>query len=136
MCGFIQRVTDMPLIAGLLSGIGLEDLIPNFENETEATNFYPAFGQNTKRTIRNLILSNSDAMPTTVDATWWFDCTVHDNKLNTGKRTTFNARNLESPFWKGAFRHNRAIVVATAIGESTLRGKTKHKYYMSSKKPF
>jgi putative SOS response-associated peptidase YedK len=67
-----------------------------------------------------------------VSATWWFDCSDSNLALNVGTRTTYNARNLESPFWKGALKNNRAIVLATGLGESKVIGKTKHQYYMQS----
>jgi putative SOS response-associated peptidase YedK len=49
-----------------------------------------------------------------------------------GNRTTFNARNLDSPFWQHSLKNQRALVLATGIGESKLVGKTKHQYYMQS----
>ena len=129
MCGFIQRVTDSPAVIALIEQIGLKGLTGTFEKEGQGElNFYPAFGKNPKRTIDNLII----APDKTVDATWWFDCKADGSSLSVGDRTTFNARNLDSPFWKGAIRHHRALVVATAVGESNkVDGQNAH-YLMES----
>ena len=56
-----------------------------------------------------------------------------ERSLRVGDRTTFNARNLDSPFWKGAVRHHRAIVVGTALGESNKVGSTNEHYLMNAK---
>lgn len=74
--------------------------------------------------------------PTTVDATWWFDAEPDGDTLRLGKRTTFNARNLESPYWKGALRHHRALVVATGLGESKWVDGKKTQYLMEGEEPF
>lgn len=129
MCGFIQRVTDSPAVIALLEQVGLGVLTETFQNEDQGVlNFYPAFGKNPNRTINNLIISPEK----TVDATWWFDCEADGDSLAVGERTTFNARNLESPFWKGASRHHLALVVATAVGESNKEGSTNAHYLMES----
>jgi putative SOS response-associated peptidase YedK len=67
-----------------------------------------------------------------VQATWWFDCFDTSEGLMVGNRTTFNARNLASPYWKNALQNHRGVVFASGIGESKLVGKTKHQYYMHS----
>ncbi len=131
MCGFVQRVTDSPAVMDLLEQVGLGDLAPTFRNEVGGKlNFYPAFGKNPNRKISNIIINPSD----TVDATWWFDCKPDGETLAVGDRTTFNARNLDSPFWKRAIRHNRGIVIATAVGESNKVGKMSERYLMESDK--
>jgi len=70
-----------------------------------------------------------------VDATWWFDCEEAGDTLQVGKRTTFNARNLESPYWKGALRLHRALVVATGLGESKVIDGKKRQFLMESDRP-
>jgi len=130
MCGFIQRDACSPGVFNILRKVGLDNLIPAFEKEDAGKlNFYPAFGKNPNRQIENLIVSPNK----TVDATWWFDCKPDGDTLEVGDRTTFNARNLDSPFWKGAVRHNRAIVVGTALGESNKVGSTNEHYLMNAK---
>ncbi|GFD92010.1 hypothetical protein KUL156_53010 [Alteromonas sp. KUL156] len=129
MCGFIQRITDSPHVIALLEEVGLTQTIPLFVNEfstTKIINFYPAFGKSPERQITNLIVSGDR----TVDATWWFDAKPDGETLQVGDRTTFNARNLDSPYWGKFIRERRAVVVATAVGESNPRGKGKAHYLM------
>jgi len=105
---------------------------------TSFKRYYPAFGQDPNKTI-DIVIEESGELKQ-VSATWWFDCadtnSTNTNTLSVGPRTTFNARNLESPYWKGALKNNRAIVLATGIGESKVVGKTKHQYYMQSDEVF
>lgn len=96
--------------------------------------YYPAFGQDPSKTIDIVIEENGQLKQ--VSATWWFDCQDANFSLNVGSRTTFNARNLASPYWSGALKNNRAIVLATGLGESKVIGKTKHQYYMKSNDVF
>jgi putative SOS response-associated peptidase YedK len=96
--------------------------------------YYPAFGQDPDKTID--IVIEEEGKLKQVAATWWFDCSDSFEGLRVGNRTTYNARNLESPYWRGALLHNRAIVLATGIGESKIVGKTKHQYYMQSEDVF
>ena len=129
MCGFIQRITDSPDVIALLEEVGLTQTIPLFANETSTSNvinFYPAFGKAAERQITNIIVSSDS----TIDATWWFDAKPVGNTLEVGNRTTFNARNLDSPYWGKFIRERRAIVVATAVGESNPVGKGKSHYLM------
>ncbi|NDV92079.1 DUF159 family protein [Alteromonas sp. 345S023] len=131
MCGFIQRVTDSPAVIDLIEQIGLGHLTGTFKSEAQGVlNFYPAFGKNPSRMISNLIVSSD----TVVDATWWFDCKANGDALVVGDRTTFNARNLDSPFWKGAIRYHRALVIATAVGESNKEGASNAHYLMEGEK--
>lgn len=137
MCGYIRRVTDSPEVKELLEEIGLGDLFKPLVNQGPAgmEQFYPAFGGNPARQIRGLIIQE-EGKPRLVDATWWFDCTATSEGLEVGKRTTFNARNLDSPYWKGALRHRRGIVLATGIGESKKIDGKKHQYLMEGTQPF
>jgi putative SOS response-associated peptidase YedK len=96
--------------------------------------YYPAFGQDPNKTIDIVIEENGELKQ--VAATWWFDCSDSFEGLHVGTRTTFNARNLESLYWQDALHYNRAIVLATGIGESKVVGKTKHQYYMQSDEVF
>jgi putative SOS response-associated peptidase YedK len=92
--------------------------------------FYPAFGQEPNKTV-DIIIEEEGTLKQ-VSATWWFDCSVKDDFLIVGPRTTFNARNLLSPYWSHSLRCKRAILLTTGLGESKKVGKTKHQYYMSS----
>ena len=137
MCGYIRRVSDSPALIDLLNEIGLGHLAVDFAGEggADIEHFYPAFGGEPRRQIHKLIIAG-DSGPKTVDATWWFDCQPAGDTLQVGKRTTFNARNLESPYWKGALRHHRALVVATGLGESKIIDGKKRQYLMEGDTPF
>lgn len=135
MCGYIRRLTGNPAVTDMLNQIGLGYLEGSFTGDGDIEHYYPAFGGNPERKIRQLIVPGEDG-PNTVDATWWFDCAPEDSTLAVGSRTTFNARNLESPFWKGALRHHRALVVATGLGESKWRDGRKTQYLMEGERPF
>ncbi|MCW8093157.1 SOS response-associated peptidase family protein [Alteromonas sp. ASW11-130] len=133
MCGFIQRVTDNPTIIDLLEDVGLGDLVPHFSQQPPKTlNFYPAFGGNAARQLTSIIAGPNNV----IDATWWFDCQPDGDTLALGKRTTFNARNLDSGFWRYALNHHRGIVIATALGESNPVGKSKQHYFMQGQRAF
>lgn len=129
MCGFIQRVTDSPHVIALLEEVGLGQTLPLFKEEamlSNVVNFYPAFGRVPEKQISNLIVGSS----TTINATWWFDAKPMGDTLEVGERTTFNARNLDSPYWQKAITKRRGVVAATAIGESNPEGKGKAHYLM------
>ncbi|WP_242674373.1 SOS response-associated peptidase family protein [Marinobacter halodurans] len=119
----------------MLDDIGLGYLASDFAGGSGVEHYYPAFGGNADRTIRHLIIPGEDG-PRAVDATWWFDCSAKGEGLEVGGRTTFNARNLESPYWTGALKHHRAIVVATGLGESKYVDGKKHQFLMEGKRPF
>ncbi|MEG3765818.1 SOS response-associated peptidase family protein [Alteromonas sp. 14N.309.X.WAT.G.H12] len=123
-------MTDSPAVINLLEEVGLQGVIPNFCSEQGELNFYPAFGKNPTRKIANVIIRPDK----TVDATWWFDCSVAGDTLEVGERTTFNARNIDSPYWQKAIGGYRAIVVATAIGETLQVGKRNEHYLMEAEK--
>ncbi len=92
--------------------------------------FYPAFGTAAKE-IKDLVI-REDGQLKCVNATWWFECSEENGELHVNNSlTTFNARNLKSPYWRHAIRHHRAIVMATELGE----GKGKIKYLMESETP-
>lgn len=135
MCGYIRRVTDSPAVADMLDQIGLGHLANRIAGNGEIEHYYPAFGGNPERRINNLIVSEPDG-PSTVDATWWFDAEPDGDTLRLGKRTTFNARNLDSNYWKGALRNHRALVLATGLGESKWVDGTKSQYLMEGQEPF
>lgn len=101
----------------------------------ELQHFYPAFGGAANKQIKGLIIQE-DGKLKAVDATWWYDCEESEGQLIVNNtRTTFNARNLESRYWKSGIRHHRAIVLATAIGEGKGVGKEKRSYFMEGEKP-
>lgn len=131
MCGYIRRVTDSPEVRQLMDQIGLGNLTkPLIDGATERLeHFYPAFGGNPSRRIRGMIIQEKGQLRL-VNPTWWFDCKAVGDDLEVGRRTSFNARNLESTFWKGALRHHRGLVVATGIGESKVIDGKKHQFLM------
>lgn len=135
MCGFVgyeqATVVEYPeWIDALVEAPQLQFALKQWPDY----NAYPAFGGDTSRRIPLLINENGEFKQ--VSAIWWFDTFSEDNITYIGKRTSFNARNLQSPFWKGALNKCRGLVLATQLGESKLVGKTKHQYLMQSKAPF
>lgn len=127
MCGYVRRDYSAMDIPGFMRSLGLPTLLQDTPPPDQPIHFYPAFGGASSRIIPNIIIQDGE-QPTTVDATWWFDCHEdRESNFSVGSRTTFNARNLDSPYWKAAIRYSRAIVVATAIGEGKLiDGKNAH----------
>ncbi|MGQ8366236.1 SOS response-associated peptidase family protein [Glaciecola sp. 1036] len=132
MCGFIgydeRTITETPDLFDKLNS--LSDCIARIPSYSA----YPAFGGDLSKRIPLIIEDDGIKL---VNAIWWFDA-YQNNDLATalGNRTSFNARNLQSPFWRAALKHQRGIVLASSIGESKLVGKTKHQYLMQSKSPF
>lgn len=126
MCGYVRRDYSAADLPGFMRAMGMPQLFQTTPQPDYLMHFYPAFGGATGKIIPDLII-RSESEVKTVNATWWFDCYEEDGQLIVGARTTFNARNLKSPFWKGAIRHHRAIVLATAIGEGkNIDGKNVH----------
>jgi putative SOS response-associated peptidase YedK len=128
MCGYIRRHVGPKTLKEFLDLLGVSGYYDDrIDDEPELKHFYPAFGGDPNRTIEGLLIREGDQLKF-VSATWWYDCTEgEDGSLIVGKRTTFNARNLDSPFWKAAIRHRRAIVVCTGLGEGkTVDGKDRH----------
>lgn len=137
MCGYIRRVTDCPEVQALLEELGLGSLVSHFRepSQPEIEHFYPAFGGDPRRQIRSLIVADGEGAKA-VDATWWFDCHPEGASLRVGERTTFNARNLESRFWKAALHTRRGLVVATGLGESKWDSGRKKQYLVEAEYPF
>lgn len=137
MCGYIRRGGSGAAIRDMLGRSGLSSLQKAFADreQGDVEHYYPAFGGDPGKQIRQLIVAGEQG-PEVVDATWWFDCEPAGESLRIGQRTTFNARNLESPYWKGALKHRRALVVATGLGESKWVNGRKHQYYMEGANPF
>jgi putative SOS response-associated peptidase YedK len=131
MCGYIEVNGEHP--SPVIQQPDFAEYLPFFPSG-ESKVFYPAFGQNASKTI-DIIIREKGVLKQ-VAATWWFDCVDSEQGLVVGHRTTFNARNLTSPFWKHALQNHRAITFATGIGESKLVGKTKHQYYMQGEDVF
>jgi len=130
MCGYIEINGERP---ETIKHFSEHEIINRFLSKS-FKRYYPAFGQDPNKTIEIVIEENGELKQ--VSATWWFDCTDSNFGLNVGSSTTFNARNLENHYWKAALSNNRAIVLATGIGESKMIGKTKHQYYMQSNDVF
>lgn len=132
LCGYIQLVTDSPHVQALLIEVGLDHLVPYLVTDThDILHSYPAFG-GIPRYLHGLIHQEVDRAVTS-NAIWWYDCQADGENILIGNRTTFNARNLESNYWKGALRHKRALVVATGFGETGDAGGKKKHYLMEGK---
>jgi putative SOS response-associated peptidase YedK len=129
MCGYIEINGEQQSIVAFPEGEIVNQFISSLFKR-----YYPAFGQDPNKTIDIVIEENGELKQ--VAATWWFDCSDSFDGLQVGTRTTFNARNLDSPYWQSALHYNRAIVLATGMGESKVVGKTKHQYYMQSDEVF
>ena len=131
MCGYIEVNGERP--SPVMQQPDFAEYLPFYPRGQKKV-FYPAFGQDPNKTID--IVMRENGVLKQVPATWWFDCFDSPQGLAIGKRTTFNARNLDSPFWKHSLQNQRALVFATSIGESKLVGKTKHQYLMQSEEVF
>jgi putative SOS response-associated peptidase YedK len=132
MCGYVRRHIPNKNLRQFMELLRQPGLFPE-EGGEEAIHFYPAFGKNPDRTI-DIIIREEGGLKR-VNATWWFDCSELEGRLVVGDRTTFNARNLESSYWKSAIRRQRAIIVATGLGESKMIDGKKHQYLMTSSQP-
>ena len=135
MCGFVgyehSTIREyQQWVAALEESQTLSGIIESWP----AYSAYPAFGGDTKKRIPLLI--EEDNQLKQIDAIWWFDASTQNEQTFLGKRTSFNARNLDSPFWKGALNKSRGVVLASQLGESKLVGKTKHQFLMQSQAPF
>lgn len=130
MCGYIEVNGERPEPIKQFP----EREIGNRFLSKSCKRYYPAFGQDANKTID--IIIEEDGQLKQVSAIWWFDCSDSNLGLQVGSRTTFNARNLQSHYWKAALQNNRAIVLATGIGESKVVGKSKHQYFMQSDEVF
>lgn len=132
MCGYVRRHIPNKILREFMELLQQPGLFPE-EGGEELTHYYPAFGKDPSKTID--IIIRDEGQLRRVNATWWFDCAEQDGKLVVGDRTTFNARNLDSPYWKSAIRSRRAIIVCTGLGESKIIDGKKHQYLMTSTKP-
>jgi putative SOS response-associated peptidase YedK len=132
MCGYVELENGEKPIEGLKQ-LNFDDLIGDF-TEARLEKCYPAFGGDVQRKIPIIIIEQGSLKK--VYATWWFDCYLDNEQLVVGNRTTFNARNLTSPYWQQALLNQRGILLATGLGESKLIGKTKQQFYFSSKQAF
>lgn len=135
MCGFVSyeyaHIREYPEWTAALDLSGsLSKLLSSWPDYQA----YPAFGGDTYKRVPLLICEQGEYKQ--VSAIWWFDAFSENNITFLGKRTSFNARNLDSPFWNSALHNQRALVLATQLGESKLIGKTKHQYLMQSQQPF
>jgi putative SOS response-associated peptidase YedK len=135
MCGYARRHISNRDLNKFMEFVKLMDIHHSSPPGEELQHFYPAFGGAASRQIKSMIIQE-DGKLKSVDATWWFDCQEVDGDLIVNnKRTTFNARNLTSPYWKGAIRHNRGIAIVTAIGEGKVIGKKNHQYFVEGEEP-
>lgn len=140
MCGYGRRHISTPDLIEFVKSVNLMSAFNERMPSEEMQHFYPAFGGAAYKQIKDLII-NDEGQLKTVDATWWYECKEDDGQLIVdNKLTTFNARNLTSRYWKAGIRHNRAIVLATAIGEgkdeiTAVNKKKKHSYFVEGETP-
>ena len=135
MCGYARQHISNKDLNEFVKSIDMMGLYKNRVEPEGPQHFYPAFGGAAGKQIKGLIIQEEGTLKT-VDATWWYDCEEQDGQLIVNNvRTTFNARNLESRYWKSGIRHHRAIVLATAIGEGKGIGKEKRSYFMEGETP-
>jgi putative SOS response-associated peptidase YedK len=134
MCGYARRHVRAETLKDM------NDLFREYEStytilDRGIMHFYPAFGGAASRELKGLLI-RENGKNRFVDATWWFDCQEEgDNLRVNNSRTTFNARNLTSPYWKGAIRHHRGVLMVTGIGEGkAIDGKNRH-YLVESDQP-
>jgi putative SOS response-associated peptidase YedK len=132
MCGYVRRHIPNKILREFMELLQQPGLFPE-EGGEDLIHYYPAFGKDPSKTID--IIIRDEGQLRRVNATWWFDCAEQDCKLVVGDRTTFNARNLDSPYWKSAIRSRRAIIVCTGLGESKIIDGKKHQYLMTSDRP-
>lgn len=136
MCGYARRHHTDGTPQAFLEKVDLGAAFRKIMNQPGLIEqFYPAFGGAVDRKITNMIIQEEGELKL-VDATWWFECHETENRLAVDNgRTTFNARNLASPYWRTAIRYRRGIALVTAIGEGkTIEGKNK-RYFVESDTP-
>lgn len=131
MCGYARRHIT---VDKLRKFVDLIQVPPESLAAPELRHYYPAFGGAASRTL-DLVVGGEGGRRV-IGATWWFDCQEEVDTLRVNnQRTTFNARNLTSPYWRGAIRHNRGMFLATGIGEGkVIDGKNRH-FLVESEEP-
>lgn len=132
MCGYLRRHVKPRDLRAFLDLLGVKDDGSDWgENDPEydmpiLEHFYPAWGGNTSRTIKKLLVEEQGELKL-VDATWWYHAQEVDGQVVLGPKKTFNARNLHYAFWSNAINHRRAIAIATGVGEGKrVNGKDVH----------
>lgn len=137
MCGYTRRHISNKALNEFVRQL---DLFVNFRDRPEQDepylqHFRPAFGGAAHNQIKDLIIQDGGQVKA-VDATWWYECAPDEGTLAVNNtRTTFNARNLGSPYWKSAIRRHRGIALVTAIGEGKMiSGKNRH-YFVEGETP-
>lgn len=135
MCGYVRRHIGSQSLKEFMGLLGPTDYNPHPGEATgELQHFYPAFGRDPGRKIKDLVIQEG-GMIKGVEATWWYDCTFKNGQLEVGNLTSFNARHLSLPLWREAIRYRRGFVVASGLGESREIGKRKHQYLVTSDRP-
>ena len=118
MCGYVGRRYTLP-----------ESDIPFWREYAELLRL-PGSQYYQRRQINHLVIWR-DGKPVFTDATWWYMLKSENNQLIVNSSvTSFNARNLDSPLWRGPIRQRRALLFGTEIGES--QGKARYLMQSSS----
>lgn len=116
MCGYFGNLHECPEVIVILNELGIQLPFPT--------------GQYYQRRLIDSLVTSDQTGYSAGDAMWWFVLKWESEqwKVNS-KVTSFNARNLSSPLWKGPMQSRRAVVFASEIGES----KSGAHYLMRSK---
>ena len=109
MCGYFGNLHESPVVIDLMNQLGLKLPYP-----TQRANAH----QDARRNglFDGLITAGGDGYEMS-SGLWWFDIDKETGRANF-KRTSFNARNLDSSYWKASIRRKRGLVFATELGES------------------
>ena len=134
MCGYARRHVSAKNLKELLELFREEESRYSILDEG-IQHFYPAFGGAASRQLKGLMIRDQGKIKA-VNATWWFDCQEDGETLQVNNiRTTFNARNLTSPYWRAAIRYQRGIFPVTGIGEGKVVNNKNVHYLVESDKP-
>ncbi len=127
MCGFVRNVIDSPGVRELMTSVGLGDLVSKLSG-----------GDSRQRGVLRELIFRPDSNLAVRDATWWYAQKREQGGLVPNMDvTSFNARDLSRPLWRNAIRRRRALIVATAIGESNPvpNRKAPQQYLMEAETP-
>lgn len=119
MCGYFGNLHESPVVIDLLNQLGIP--LP-----------YPQ-GQHYPRRHLQGLLTWEEGQAQMSEAIWWYQLARSENQFHVNEKiTSFNARDLDKPFWRNAVRQRRGLVFATELGES----QGKERYLMRGKTPF
>ena len=119
MCGYFGNLHESPVVIDLLNQLGITLPYPQGQH-------YPRRDFSGLLTCENGEFRLSQAM-------WWYQLQQGESGFQVNEKvTSFNARDLDKPFWRNAIKKRRGLVFATELGES----QGKQRYLMRGKTPF